>query len=117
MLTIALFTVTFVPFFLVVGYLLRSQGRVFLEHVFSGDARTASAASFLLNIGFYLLCTALLLWNIGVPSYPQSSVEIVQGVAMRLGGSITLVAGLHTVNVLVLALLIRRSGSTHDPAP
>jgi len=109
MLTIALFTVLFLPFFLVVGYLLRTRGLVFLEHTFPDQPRLASAINFLLNIGFYLICTALLLWNIAYPSFEIAPVEVVRFVALRLAGSITLVAFLHGFNVMVLILFFPRS--------
>ena len=109
--TPVLFTITFLPFTLIVGHLLRTQGRVFLEHVFAGEASAVSATNFLLNIGFYLLCTGLLFLNLGIPSTASSAIETVEEVAIRLGVCVMLVAGLHSLNVLGLVTLLRRKSA------
>jgi len=82
-----------------------------MEHVFAGDSHMVTATNFLLNIGFYLLCLGMLLWNIGVDVHINSDFEAVRIVALRLGVCITVVAVLHSVNVVILALLIRRGRS------
>ena len=114
--TILVFSLLFIVFTVVVGHLLRSRGKVFLEHVFVGDSRAVTATNFLLNIGFYLLCLGMLLWNIGLDIRFTSDFDAVRTVAVRLGVCITVVAVLHSVNVLVLALLLRRGRTGADRA-
>ena len=99
----------FVAFTLVVGYLLRTRGRVFLEHVVANDSRTTDATNFLLNIGFYLLCLGILLLNIAAEPHIATIAEAIRSVALRLGLGVVAVAVLHSLNVVVLALLIRRT--------
>jgi len=115
--TIIAFSMLFIPFTLVVGHFLRTRGDVFLRFVFGGESTAVSATNFLLNIGFYLLCLGLLLLNIGSPSRPGSWLGIIQEVAIRLGLCVTVVAVLHSVNVLVLALLIRRNRTLIEEPP
>jgi hypothetical protein len=111
------YLVLFVVFTLIVGYLLRTRGRVFLDHVFAGDTRVVTATNFLLNVGFYLLCMGMLLLNVGTESHVSSLADAIRSVALRLGIGIVVVAVLHTLNVVVLALLIRRSGRATSNAP
>jgi len=103
------YIVLFAAFTLIVGHLLRTRGRVFLEHVFAGDSRTIDATNFLLNIGFYLLCLGILLLNVAAEPRITSVADAVRSVALRLGLGVVAVAVLHSLNVVVLALLIRRS--------
>ena len=119
MATVALevYLVLFVAFTLIVGHLLRTRGRVFLEHVFAGDTRVVTATNFLLNIGFYLLCLGLLLLNIAADPRIISVADAIRNVALRLGIGVVVVAALHSLNVVVLALLIRRSARASGNAP
>ena len=111
------YLVLFVAFTLIVGHLLRTRGRVFLEHVFAGDTRVVSATNFLLNIGFYLLCLGLLLLNVAAEPRIVSVADAIRSVALRLGICVVVVAVLHTLNVVILALLIRRSTRASANAP
>ena len=108
---IGAYALLFIAFTLVVGHMLRSRGRVFLEHVFAGEARVVAAVNFLLNVGFYLLCLGLLLINVANDPVVTNMVDVVRSVALRLGICVIVVAALHSVNVVVLALLIRRKSN------
>ena len=101
---------------LVVGRLLRTRGQVFLEHVFAGDSRVVAATNFLLNIGFYLLCLGLLLVNVANEPNVNSVAGALRSVSLRLGVCVIVVAALHSVNVVVLALLIRRTSRSASSA-
>jgi hypothetical protein len=110
---VAVFAGSFTTFSLVIGHLLRTRGRVFLDHTFATHPSVSGSVHFLLNLGFYLLCASLLLWNLGVPPdgyrHQEFGVsDLLESISARLGVSIFAVAAFHSVNVLVLSLLNRR---------
>ena len=108
---LAIFAGCFVIFTLVVGWALRTRGRVFVSHTFHAKPEVAKAVHFLLDLGFYMKCVGLLLLNLGIP--PEGSnqgygwTEALQTIALRLGWSVFVVAILHTINVLILSILNR----------
>jgi hypothetical protein len=123
-LAISIYAVLFTAFTVVVGRALRTRGRVFLDHTFGNQPTVARSVHFLLDLGFYLLCLSLLLWNIGAPptgSYqidpanPGAMIsmfgisDVFQSIALRLGISIFVVAAFHSLNILILAILNRKS--------
>jgi hypothetical protein len=103
----------FAAFTYFVGSALRSRGWLFLSDSFEDRPAVASSVQFLLNLGFYLMCLSLLLWNLGLdPSTRWADGEqvftmrdLIQTVSVRLGISIFVVAAFHTVNILVLSIL------------
>jgi hypothetical protein len=109
---LALFAVLFTAFTVVVGKQLRTRGRVFVSHTFETHPALVDSVQFLLNLGFYLLCVSLLLWNLGVEPGEHrdefSVVDLFQSVLVRLGSSILAVAALHSLNVLILSVLHRK---------
>ena len=108
---IALFSACFIGFTIGVGHLLRTRGRVFLDHTFGDNPAVAGSVQLLLNLGFYLICGGLLLWNLGVPatSDSRSLAETIRTVSLRLGISIFVVAAFHSLNLLVLSILNRNN--------
>lgn len=109
---LAIYGVCFAGFTIAVGSVLRSRGRVFLTHTFGERPAVADAVHFLLSLGFYLTCTALLLLNLGIS--PEngnrgvySTFDALQTITVRLGISIFVVATFHTANVLILSVLNR----------
>ena len=83
----------FAAFTFFVGAALRSRGWLFLSSTFEHRPAAASSVQFLLNLGFYLTCLGLLLWNLGTdPStryFGGNQVftlrDVVQSVSTRLG--------------------------------
>jgi hypothetical protein len=115
--SVGAYAALFVAFTLGVGHLLRTRGRVFLDHVFTAKPDVAAATNFLLNVGFYLVCSAVLLVNVSIGGYDGAPLDIVRSVAGRLGWSVGIVALLHGINVVVLAQLIAaRAKSADRPA-
>lgn len=113
---LGIYAIAFSTFAIVVGNALRSRGRVFLEHTFGTRGPVADAVHFLLNLGFYLTCGSLLLWNIAFdPTSNHGNVfaftakDVVQTVAARLGASVFVVSAFHTVNLLILSVLSRKN--------
>ena len=103
----------FAAFTFFVGAALRSRGWLFLSGTFEHRPAVAGSVQFLLNLGFYLTCLGLLLWNLGTDPSARwvdgkqvfTLRDAVQSVSTRLGVSIIVVAALHTVNLLVLSIL------------
>jgi hypothetical protein len=110
LIALAAYGLAFLVFTLIVGRVLRARGGVFLGQTFEDQPKVAESVDFLLALGFYLLCTGLLLWNLGISPFQIDSVQkVVQEVALRLGISIFVVAAFHSLNILVLSVLNRRS--------
>ena len=106
------YAILFVPFAIVLGEVIHRRGRLVVEAAFPADTAVAAALSALLRIGWYLLCTGLLLWNIGtegdVLGRPNTLERTISEVAFRLGVSIFVVALMHGLNILALSLFHRK---------
>jgi hypothetical protein len=103
----------FILFAILMGEVIHRRGRVVVASAFGADSAVASALSALLRIGWYLLCTGLLLWNFGVGGAydwqrPKTVEQQITDVSIRLGVSIFVVAFMHGFNVLALSLFHRR---------
>jgi hypothetical protein len=115
--SLAVYAVLFAAFTYFVGSALRSRGWLFLSNTFENRPAVASSVQFLLNLGFYLMCLSLLLWNIGLDPSTRwvdgkqvfTLRDLVQTVSVRLGISIFVVAAFHTINILVLSILSAKS--------
>jgi hypothetical protein len=107
-LTRLLFAVCFLPFMFFVGDFIHRRGRTVLDHTFGEAASMTAALSSLLRIGWYLVCGALLLWNLGLNSdYPSATHSVERSVSsalVRLGIAILVVGFLHSFNILSLSL-------------
>lgn len=127
---LSVYALLFAVFTLLVGRALRVHGGTFLKHSFQAQPEVSRAVQFLLDLGFYLLCLALLLWNLGTPpsagfqSDPENPGAMIslfgwsnaaQSVALRLGISIFVVAAFHSLNILVLPILNRKSAESQVP--
>ena len=102
----------FIPFAIVMGEIIHRRGRVIVASAFGEDSAVAGALSALMRIGWYLLCTGLLLWNMGMGSdndlRSKTLEQQITDVSLRLGVSIFVVAFMHGFNVLALSLFHRR---------
>jgi hypothetical protein len=107
------FAVAFIIAVAIIARILSAYGRRFLNHTFKSDDAIVQPVHILLNLGFYLLCIGLFLWNIGVEgsSYSQENIylQVIQDAALRLGVSIFVVGAFHSINILVLAILNRKN--------
>jgi hypothetical protein len=108
-----IFAVAFIVAVAIIARILSAYGRRFLDHTFKSDDAIVQPVHILLNLGFYLLCIGLFLWNIGVggSSYSQEEIyfQVVEDAALRLGISIFVVGAFHSTNILVLAILNRKN--------
>src|SRR5687768_2339005 len=117
LLALGVYAGLFAAFTFFVGAALRSRGWLFLSGTFEHRPAVASSVQFLLNLGFYLTCLGLLLWNLGTDPSTRwvdgkqvfALRDLIQTVSTRLGVSIIVVAALHTVNLLVLSILNQKS--------
>jgi hypothetical protein len=108
-----IFAVVFIVAVAIIARILNVSGRRFLDHSFKSDDAIVQPVHILLNLGFYLLCIGLFLWNIGIggSSYTQGIIysQVIEDVALRLGVSIFVVGAFHSINILVLAILNRKN--------
>lgn len=108
-----IFAVAFILAVAIIARILGAYGRRFLEHTFKSDDAIVRPVHVLLNLGFYLLCIGLFLWNIGVggSGYSQEDIyfQVVEDAALRLGISIFVVGAFQSTNILVLAILNRKN--------
>ena len=107
-----IYALLFIPFSIVLGEIIHRRGRLVVTSAFSTDTAVAAALSALLRIGWYLLCTGLLLWNIGtegdILTRPYTLQRVISEVLFRLGVSIFVVAIMHGFNILALSLFHRK---------
>jgi hypothetical protein len=107
------FAVGFIIAVAIIARILSTYGRRFLNHTFKSDDAIVQPVHILLNLGFYLLCVGLFLWNIGIggldPSPGHDYRQVIEAAALRLGISIFVIAAFHSMNVLVIAILNRKN--------
>jgi len=109
---VLVFSAGFLAFTFGVGHILRTRGRVFLDHTFGAAPAVAESVHVLLNLGFYLMCAGLFLWNLGLPGPEDASPsDALRSASLRLGVCIFVVAGFHSLNLLVLSILNRNNQS------
>lgn len=108
-----IFAVVFIIAVAIIARIISAYGRRFLNHTFKSDNAIVQPVHILLNLGFYLLCIGLFLWNIGVggSSYSQENIylQVIEDAAFRLGISIFVVGAFHSMNILLLAILNRKN--------
>ena len=108
-----IFAVVFLLAVAIIARIISAYGRRFLNHTFKSDNAIVQPVHILLNLGFYLLCIGLFLWNIGVggSSYSQENIylQVIEDAAFRLGISIFVVGAFHSMNILLLAILNRKN--------
>jgi hypothetical protein len=108
-----IFAVVFIVAVAIIARILTAYGRRFLNHTFKSDNAIVQPIHILLNLGFYLLCIGLFLWNIafGGSSDSQENIyfQVIEDAALRLGISIFVLGAFHSINILVLAILNRKN--------
>lgn len=108
-----IFAVVFVLAVVVIGRVLNAYGQRFLSQTFKSDEAIVQPIHILLNLGFYLLCVGLFLWNIGVADTGNTQeniyFQVFEDAALRLGISVFVIGAFHSINILVLAILNRKN--------
>lgn len=85
-----------------VGRSLHRHGRPFLVEVFAGNARLADAVNHLLLVGFYLVNAAVVLFHLRSRGAVAGLVETVELLSAKFGFVLTLLGGMHFLNIAVL---------------
>lgn len=97
-----------VPLTIWVARTLSSNGRVFLEDVFTDNAALADAINKLLVVGFYLLNVGfvLLYLRTGGPAYDLTG--LMENVSVKVGVVMVMLGLIHFTNVYVFNSIRRR---------
>lgn len=111
-----LFAALFIPFAIIVGELIHRQGKKLVFHALGEASPVAEAVATLLRIGWYLITTGLLLWNLGTTFRSAAWEPMLRDVSLRLGIAIFAVGVLHGLNILSLSLFHRKNAGATGPA-
>ena len=109
--------VVLVAIVLVLGPLIKRFGRAYAGDIFRGNPRTGKSYLVLMDVAYYLIFTALILFTVTL-SQPREWMETaadplgnqLQHELARLGGLLLLMGVLHGLNVLSLPLVGRLLG-------
>lgn len=109
--------VVLIAIVLVLGPLIKRFGRAYAGDIFRGNPRTGKSYLVLMDIAYYLIFTALILFTVTL-SQPREWMETasdpigsqLQHELTRVGGLLLLMGVLHGLNVLSLPLVGRLLG-------
>jgi hypothetical protein len=109
--------IVLVAIVLVLGPLIKRFGRAYAGDIFRGNPRTGKSYLVLMDVAYYLIFTALILFTVTL-SQPREWMETaadplgtqLQHELARLGGLLLLMGVLHGLNVLSLPLVGRLLG-------
>ena len=109
--------VVLVVIVLVLGPLIKRFGRAYAGDIFRGNPRTGKSYLVLMDVAYYLIFTALILFTVTL-SQPREWMETsldpigsqLQHELARIGGLLLLMGVLHGLNVLSLPLVGRLLG-------
>ena len=111
-------TLVLVAVVLVLGPLIKRFGRSYAADVFRGNPRTGKSYMVLMDIAYYLIFTAYILFtaNFAPDTGWASTVNAaqVEGSLVRLGGMLLVMGVLHGLNVLSLPVIGRLLGLGRD---
>ncbi len=105
----AAFGILFLVFTFYLGSKIRANGRRVINNAFGAETAIASSVDFLLNLGWYLMCFGLLLWNMGITTHAHSLEALLRNLSLKLGISVFTIGVLHGFNLLSLSLLHRKN--------
>lgn len=109
--------VVLVAIVLVLGPLIKRFGRAYAGDIFRGNPRTGKSYLVLMDIAYYLIFTALILFTVTLsqpPLWRETATDPIgnqlQHELARIGGMLLLMGVLHGLNVLSLPLVGRLLG-------
>lgn len=95
------------------GPLIKRFGRAYAGDVFRANPRTGKSYLVLMDVAYYLIFSALILFTIKFspePGWEESAAIQLQDEVVRVGGLLLLMGFLHGLNVLSLPLVGRLLG-------
>ncbi len=104
-----IFAALFMPFAVFIGETIHHYGKRIVAHAFGDGSPIGVAVGGLLRIGYYLVATGLLMWNLGVEEGNQQQADYLTQVSLRLGISMFVLGFLHGFNVLAVSLFHRKN--------
>ena len=111
-------TVVLVAIVLVLGPLIKRFGRSYAADVFRANPRTGKSYMVLMDIAYYLIFTAYILFTVNFAPDTGWGATVnaaqVEGTLVRLGGMLLLMGVLHGLNVLSLPIIGRLLGLGRD---
>jgi hypothetical protein len=106
-------TVALVGIVLVLGPLIKRFGRAYAGDIFRGNPRTGKSYLVLMEVAYYLIFTAYILFTVTFTLPPEWVDDLgaqLQDEVARVGGMLVLMGVLHGLNVLSLPLVGRLLG-------
>ncbi len=100
----------------ILGPLIKRFGKSYAADVFRANPRTGKSYLVLMDIAYYLIFTAYILFTVSFrrPSgWPQTGAQL-EAEVIRVGGMLLVMGILHGLNVLSLPLIGRLLGFTRD---
>jgi hypothetical protein len=91
----------------VLGPLIKRFGRAYAGDIFRGNPRTGKSYLVLMDVAYYLIFTAYVLFTVTLSQPPEWGL---QHEVSRIGGMLLLMGVLHGLNVLSLPLVGRLLG-------
>lgn len=111
-----IFSLIFVPFFIVIGEVIHRKGKQLISHIFGSESKVSGVISDLFHIGWYLLSIGLLLWTFGVAfdfrsEYTSVRLEEarVNDILVRLGVCVFVLGFIHSLNLLAILFFHRKN--------
>lgn len=104
--------VVLVAIVVVLGPLIKRFGRAYAADVFRASPRTGKSYLVLMDVAYYLIFTAFILFTISFGSRPEwvSTGAQIEDEVVRIGGMLLLMGLLHGLNVLSLPIVGRLLG-------
>jgi hypothetical protein len=111
-------TLVLVAVVLVLGPLIKRFGRSYAADVFRGNPRTGKSYMVLMDIAYYLIFTAYILFTANFQPDTGWAATVnaaqIEGSLVRLGGMLLIMGVLHGLNVLSLPVIGRLLGLGRD---
>ena len=109
--------VVLVAILVILGPLIKRFGRAYAGDVFRANPRTGKSYLVLMDVAYYLIFTAYILFTIRFepqPSWESSVAAQLQDEVVRVAGMLLLMGILHGLNVLSLPLIGRLLGMSRQ---
>lgn len=101
----------------ILGPLIKRFGRAYAGDIFRANPRTGKSYLVLMDVAYYLIFTAYILFTITFePSvqWDRSTAAVLQDEVVRVAGMLLLMGALHGLNVLSLPLIGRLLGMSRQ---